>query len=122
MAEYKLNDKVWYKNLPEVRDDGYYLPKVEFCQEGMECNYYRAISKEDFIECFNRWIINSDLPSYEDYITGENKSRYNKSEPKFKCPKCGGKVRKDETKCLPTFPPKHLYECDDCDFSTCIAF
>jgi predicted RNA-binding Zn-ribbon protein involved in translation (DUF1610 family) len=115
-------ETVWHKNLPKIEDDGYYLPTVPFCEEGIECNYYKAISKEDFIECFNRWIINTDLPSYEDYLNGENKSRYNKSEPKFKCPKCGGKVRRDETRCLATFPPKHIYECDDCEFNTCIAF
>ena len=115
-------EKKYIKQLPKIEADGYYCPNVEYCEEGTESSYRKVISKEDFIECFNRWVINTDLPSYEDYLAQEMKPRYGKSEPKFKCPRCGGKVRRDETRCLSTFPPKHLYECDDCDFIANIAF
>ena len=111
-------EKRYIKQLAKIEDDGYYYPNVEYCEEGTESTYRKVISKEDFIKCFNRWIINTDLPSYEDYLAQEMKPRYGKSEPKFKCPKCDGKVRKDNSICLPTMPPMYIYECDDCDFTT----
>jgi len=37
------------------------------------------------------------------------------SEPKYKCPKCGGNVRKNLTMVLTSYPPKYRYECDNCD-------
>lgn len=111
-------EKICIKQMPRIKDDGYYYPNVEYCEEGTESTYRKLISKEDFIECFNKWIINTDLPSYEDYVNRETESRYNKSEPKFKCPNCGGKVRKDTSICLTTVPPLYIYECDDCDFTT----
>ena len=113
-------EKIYIKQLPKIEEDGYYYPMVEYCQEGTESNYKKIISKEDFIKCFDKWILNTDLPSYEDYLTQEMKPTYGKSAPKFKCPKCGGKVRKDETTCLATFPPQYCYECDDCDFTTAL--
>ena len=61
-------EKRYIKQLPKIEDDGYYYPNVEYCEEGTESTYRRVISKEDFIECFNRWVINTDLPSYEDYV------------------------------------------------------
>lgn len=37
------------------------------------------------------------------------------SEPKYKCPKCGGNVRKNLTIVLTSYPPKFRYECDNCN-------
>lgn len=65
-----------------------------------------------------------NLPSLEEYKDSFGKSKYSKnappiwSEPKFKCPKCGGNVRRKENEICPTIPPKHTYKCDnpDCDY------
>ena len=45
-----------------------------------------------------------------------------KSEPKFRCPKCGGIVRKCVDFCLTTFPPQYRYDCDDCEYNTTFTF
>ena len=45
-----------------------------------------------------------------------------KSTPKFRCPDCGGIVRRCEGFCLATYPPQHRYECDDCDYTTTLTF
>lgn len=38
------------------------------------------------------------------------------SEPKYKCPQCGGNVRKNLTIVLASNPPKYTYKCDNCDY------
>lgn len=60
------------------------------------------------------------LPSYDEYkkgphshhLCGISGSKY--SEPLFKCPVCGGEVRRDESIVLTTIPPKCKYKCDIC--------
>ena len=36
------------------------------------------------------------------------------SEPKYKCQKCGGDVRKNQRYVLASFPPRYEYQCDKC--------
>lgn len=60
----------------------------------------------------------TDLPSAEEYRDMAEKSAFyfqeQWSEPKYRCPKCGGGMRKDLTKVLTSLPPKYEYECDKC--------
>lgn len=67
----------------------------------------------------NAKIINmKNLVSEEEYSTNTNTQDYvninEKSEPKFKCSKCGGNVRKYLNIRLMSNPPKYKYECDNC--------
>lgn len=39
-----------------------------------------------------------------------------KSKPLYKCPKCGGDVRRNDKIVLASYPPKRRYECDDCEY------
>lgn len=39
------------------------------------------------------------------------------SIPVYECPKCKGVVRKRLDIVLTTYPPKHRYECEKCDYS-----
>lgn len=58
------------------------------------------------------------LPTIEEYKKSiENISDANEwSEPKFKCPKCAiGRMHKNNTIVLTTYPVKYLYKCDNCD-------
>ena len=45
-----------------------------------------------------------------------------KSEPRFRCPDCGGIVRKCVDFALTTYPPQYRYECDDCEYVTTLTF
>lgn len=64
----------------------------------------------------------------EEYIESlkqKNTDSYGRSEPKYKCPHCGGNVRKliDRCVCLASYPSKeqYLYECDDCNYNEYIT-
>ena len=59
-----------------------------------------------------------DLLSKDEFVS-RNSTVYNVfdsewSEPKYKCEKCGGNVRKNLKIILPTMPPKYEYVCDNC--------
>ena len=123
--------KPWRRNKIQVRDDGIYSPCCEFTPNDCETDYKLLISKEDFIDAYNRYIKeqttqeNSNLPSHDDYFrkkmdnwsySGGIMSNY--SEPCFKCPKCGGNVRRNLTMTLASYPPQYRYDCDKCEYST----
>lgn len=132
------NKDVWKKNFAEVRDDGIYVPSVEFTPQNMESNYKLLISKEMFIDAYNKYINNTssekkesastvytNLPSKDEYFKekaeshsywGGARPRY--SQPLFRCPKCGGYVRKDNSIAMLSDPPQYRYHCDDCDYAT----
>ena len=66
--------------------------------------------------------LETNLPSLENYIKDNHHIQkqvsgmlQDYSEPKYKCPKCGGNVRKNLTMVLTSIPPKYRYECDKCD-------
>ena len=40
----------------KITDDGIYVPSVDVVPEGCEPNYKLLISKEMFIEAYNKWI------------------------------------------------------------------
>lgn len=47
---------IWVKQHPRIMEDGIYVPCQEYVLEGCESAYYLAISKEMFIEAYNKWI------------------------------------------------------------------
>lgn len=44
------------------------------------------------------------------------------SEPKFKCPKCGGNVRKNLSIVLTSYPPQYRYDCEKCGHSIVLHY
>lgn len=48
--------EVYVKQYPYVGDTGIYIPCEEYVQEGFESNYKLLISKEMFVEAYNKWI------------------------------------------------------------------
>ena len=122
--------KSWRRNKIQVREDGIYSPCCEFSEEGTESNYRLMMSKEDFVTAYNKYINNdsskdSKLPDKDSYFRSMMDTYSFKdgigchySEPLFKCPKCGGSVRKNLTMTLCSYPPQYRYECADCDYCT----
>lgn len=117
----KSEAKKYIKQKPYIDDTGYYVPMVDYCEEGTAANYRCAITKEDFIKCYITWIENKDLPTFEEYRDKVTQLPQTLSEPKFKCPHCGGNVRKDISVSYMTYPPKYTYKCDNCEFSTLLG-
>ena len=117
----------WVKNKPYVGEDGIYEPCVEYTEKGTAPNYKLSIPKEVFIEAFNKYCKHQDLPSEEEYVKMYRPQMdldllNIKSEPKYRCPKCSGIMRKRIDFSLQTFPPQYRYECDDCDYSVSFTF
>ena len=116
----------WIKNKPYVGEDGIYEPCVEYTEKGTASSYKLIIPKEIFIEAFEKFCKHQDLPSEEEYVKLYRPqlcfALNEKSEPKYKCPECGGIIRRCEGCVLTTYPPQYRYECDDCDYSTTHTF
>lgn len=125
--------KTWHRNKIQVREDGIYSPCCEFSEEGTETNYRLMMSKEDFISAYNKYINDEPskdsnrtlLPDKDSYFRSKMDTysfhggigcQY--SEPCFKCPNCGGNVRKNLGMVLTSYPPQYRYECDNCDYVT----
>lgn len=49
----------YVKQYPYVDDEGIFVPIYEYAPEGIESNYRMIISKELFVEAYNKWIKNS---------------------------------------------------------------
>ena len=116
----------WVKNKPYVGEDGIYEPCVEYTEKGTASNYKLSIPKEVFIEAFEKFCKHRDLPDEEEYVKlyrPQMDLELNiKSEPKYRCPKCSGIMRKCCDFVLTTYPPQYRYECDDCDYSITFTF
>lgn len=52
------NDKfeVWVTQEPYIGEDGIYKPIYAYAPEGIQMSYEMIISKEMFVEAYNRWI------------------------------------------------------------------
>ena len=121
-----MSNSEWIKQEPYIDDTGYYTPVNAYALAGTASAYKLAISKEHFIECYTKWIkddCETTLPDLDEYIDQNNHQLKfpDKSEPRFKCPKCGGNVRKVLGVALLTYPAKYRYECDDCEYSTTLS-
>lgn len=49
----------WVKQHPYVDDDGIFVPVYEYAPEGTESLHRMIISKELFVEAYNKWIKNN---------------------------------------------------------------
>lgn len=52
----KISPIISVKQEPRIDDDGIWTPICEYVPEGMVSNYRLVISKEMFIEAYNKWI------------------------------------------------------------------
>lgn len=50
----------YVKNEPYVGDDGIYMPVTEYSLEGTMPYYRLVVTKELFVEAYNKWIKGSD--------------------------------------------------------------
>ena len=50
--------KTYVKQFPFVDDNGIYVPVSEYAPEGYASNYRCIITKELFVEAYNKWIKN----------------------------------------------------------------
>lgn len=71
-------------------------------------------------ECLTTNQSSPELPSKEDYFNSRVRLAIGYgagkewSEPLFKCPFCGGNVRRKEDYLMTSFPPVFIYRCDRC--------
>ena len=52
----KIYTDVYIKQEPRVTDDGIYMPYQEYVPEGCASNYRLVMTKEMFVEAYNKWI------------------------------------------------------------------
>ena len=57
----------WIKNEPYVGEDGIYTPLTAYTPKGTCSNYQKLIPKEIFVEAFEKFCKNRDLPDEEEY-------------------------------------------------------
>lgn len=55
-ATLPLKHEVYVRQRPYVNDTGIYVPCEEYAREGCASNYKLLISREMFIEAYNKWI------------------------------------------------------------------
>ena len=53
-----IKPEVYIKQLPFVNNDGIYVPVEEYAPEGMASTYKCIMTKEMFVEAYNKWIVN----------------------------------------------------------------
>lgn len=51
-----IKPAVYVKQEPQVTDDGIYMPEREYVLEGTCSKYRMVMTKEMFIEAYNKWI------------------------------------------------------------------
>lgn len=51
-----IKPAVYVKQEPKITDDGIYMPELEYALEGTCSNYRMIMTKEMFIEAYNKWI------------------------------------------------------------------
>jgi hypothetical protein len=59
IARIKQPPDVYVKQLPFVDDNGIYVPLTEYVPEGCASNYKCIITKELFMEAYNKWVKNN---------------------------------------------------------------
>ena len=47
---------VWLKTQPKIDDEGIWMPTNDFVPENCETGYKLVMTKEIFIEAYNKWI------------------------------------------------------------------
>lgn len=56
MSAVLAKQEVYVKQKPRVDDDGIWMPYEEYVLEGCASNYKLVMSKEMFVEAYNKWI------------------------------------------------------------------
>ena len=56
----RLSQRKYIKQEPYVNDEGIWIPIQEYIQEGYAAAYQCLITKELFVEAYNKWIKNSE--------------------------------------------------------------
>ena len=51
-----IAEPVYVEQKPYIDDEGFYMPCERYVREGYESLYYMALSKEQFIKMYNKWI------------------------------------------------------------------
>ena len=51
-----IKEPVYIKQEPRVDDDGIWMPYEEYVPNGCASNYRLVMSKEMFVEAYNKWI------------------------------------------------------------------
>ena len=51
-----MSANIWIKTEPKIDDEGIWMPLNAFVPEGSATAYKLVISKEIFIEAYNKWI------------------------------------------------------------------
>ena len=52
--------KTYIKQEPYVGEDGIYVPLNPYVEEGLASAYKMLLSKELFVEAYNKWILGDD--------------------------------------------------------------
>lgn len=55
----RIDNHTYIKKYPYVGDDGIYVPCEEYVLEGCASAYKCILTKEMFIEAYNKWIKNT---------------------------------------------------------------
>ena len=55
-TSYIIDEPKYIKTEPYVGDDGIYVPCQPYVPEGCSANYICILSKEQFVEAYNKWI------------------------------------------------------------------
>jgi hypothetical protein len=55
-----MNMEIWTKTKPKIDDEGIWMPLNAFVPEGSATTYKLVMSKEIFIEAYNKWIKEND--------------------------------------------------------------
>lgn len=58
-------NKRYIRQKPYVNDYGIYIPEHEYVPEGCESTYNCLITRELFIEAYNKWIKNDNTSKYD---------------------------------------------------------
>lgn len=54
--DFKEKLALWVKTQPRIDDEGIWMPLSAYVPEGHETNYQLILTKEIFIEAYNKWI------------------------------------------------------------------
>lgn len=60
VAAIKIDNRPWKKTKPILLDDGIYMPEVPYVRDGDNIPCTLVMTKEMFIEAYNRWILHDD--------------------------------------------------------------
>lgn len=52
--------KTYIKQEPYIGEDGIYIPLNPYVEEGLASSYKMFLSKELFVEAYNKWILGDD--------------------------------------------------------------